>query len=278
MQDQIAICTIAKNEDLYINEWIQYHLQIGINHIYIYDNNDMWTDTMKSLSIIYPQVTVVPIHGYKKLADTGFQSGIYSSFYKLYTYAYEWILFIDVDEFLYVKNGTVNDLLSLPYIINSDIVHINWHYYTDNNLLYYSNEPVMKRFIEVAPDNARYAKKFPENMHCKSLVRCNRPFESIHAHTATYRGAICYHVDGKKSNADIKFEEPSWNVAEIRHYGTKTISEYIDRKCKNTSRISGRTNISPEQRLAWFFNINKHTKSKDKIANDFITKYKSGLI
>ena len=36
----MAICCIAKNENYYINDWVKYHLDLGFDHIYIYDNND----------------------------------------------------------------------------------------------------------------------------------------------------------------------------------------------------------------------------------------------
>ena len=35
-----CICAIAKNEDLYLDEWIQYHLALGFKHIFLYDNHD----------------------------------------------------------------------------------------------------------------------------------------------------------------------------------------------------------------------------------------------
>lgn len=35
---EIAIVAIAKNEGLYLKEWIEYHLLVGIKKIYFYDN------------------------------------------------------------------------------------------------------------------------------------------------------------------------------------------------------------------------------------------------
>lgn len=33
-----ALCCIAKDEDLFLKEWIAYHALIGVEHFYIYDN------------------------------------------------------------------------------------------------------------------------------------------------------------------------------------------------------------------------------------------------
>ena len=36
---KVCLYLIRKNEDLYINEFIYYHKNIGYNHLYLYDNN-----------------------------------------------------------------------------------------------------------------------------------------------------------------------------------------------------------------------------------------------
>lgn len=36
---KVAIVAIARLENDYINEWIGHHLNIGVNHIYVYDNS-----------------------------------------------------------------------------------------------------------------------------------------------------------------------------------------------------------------------------------------------
>lgn len=39
MNDSCALVCIAKDEDLYIDEWIKYHLHIGFDKIYVYRND-----------------------------------------------------------------------------------------------------------------------------------------------------------------------------------------------------------------------------------------------
>ena len=36
---KIALVTMAKDEDLYLQEWIDYHLKLGFDDIFIYQNN-----------------------------------------------------------------------------------------------------------------------------------------------------------------------------------------------------------------------------------------------
>lgn len=38
-----VICALARREHLYINDWVKYHIDLGFDHIYIYDNDDKKT-------------------------------------------------------------------------------------------------------------------------------------------------------------------------------------------------------------------------------------------
>lgn len=35
-----VVCAIAKNEGMYIDEWIAYNIKLGFDNIYVYDNSD----------------------------------------------------------------------------------------------------------------------------------------------------------------------------------------------------------------------------------------------
>ncbi len=57
-----AICAISRNENNYLEEWITYHLHLGFNHIFIYDNNnpdDNSTPQFCSIQSWKEQVTVI---------------------------------------------------------------------------------------------------------------------------------------------------------------------------------------------------------------------------
>ena len=41
---KIALCTMGKNENLYVKEFIEYYIKIGIDHIFIYDDNEQNTE------------------------------------------------------------------------------------------------------------------------------------------------------------------------------------------------------------------------------------------
>ena len=39
--NKVALCAIAKNENLYIREWANWYKRLGVSKIFIYDNNDI---------------------------------------------------------------------------------------------------------------------------------------------------------------------------------------------------------------------------------------------
>ena len=38
---KVAVCAIAKNENLYIREWVEWYKNLGVSKIFLYDNNDL---------------------------------------------------------------------------------------------------------------------------------------------------------------------------------------------------------------------------------------------
>ena len=53
----IAICAIIKDEHRYLKEWLDYHLNIGINQIYLYEDTTSKThsDIVKEYDNVYLQ-------------------------------------------------------------------------------------------------------------------------------------------------------------------------------------------------------------------------------
>jgi hypothetical protein len=55
----ISACLLAKNENDYINEWLQWHINLGVEHFYIYDNESS-TPLVNSINSNYlPYCTII---------------------------------------------------------------------------------------------------------------------------------------------------------------------------------------------------------------------------
>lgn len=210
----IALVCIAKNEDKYIEEWIQYNLYLGFDHIFIYQND--W-----SYNIDSPFITNIPFNG------TGMQENAYNNFLEYYSKGYDWVAFFDVDEFLVLKKH--NDVKSfLKDYSEYNGVAINWYLFGDNNLKEPTNDySVLKRFTK---------RRKVMDKHVKCIVKTN-----LNAKYAIHNFSELSVVDTKKNKVVGAFNKNgSDDVAQINHYFTKTFKEWQDKK--NRGRAPNRKN------------------------------------
>lgn len=109
----VAIVVRALYENIYIQHFINYHLQLGISHIYI-----LFEENQPELNIINPNVTIVT-HSYKGDHTLQHANTLISSV------DYDWVLAIDMDEYLYLNGyDTICEFLdTVPPKINQISFH-----------------------------------------------------------------------------------------------------------------------------------------------------------
>ena len=44
---KVLLCAIVKNENKYINEWLEHYKQLGFSKVILYDNNDINGEQIK---------------------------------------------------------------------------------------------------------------------------------------------------------------------------------------------------------------------------------------
>ena len=232
MRHSVAIVAIARNESQYINEWIEYHAALGFDHFYIYDNS-FGSEERLSKSISEgnkPLVSIIP--AYNKLA---FQKQAYGIAYGKFSPYHDFLLFIDLDEFFTLGiHKTVSDYVDFlngkcPGFQNA---RIHWEIYDDNDVLERDmSVPVHEFFTRLAntSDAIRH------NNTTKSLVRTKIPgvyFPNVHfPKSRSVNTIVTCDSLGREVHPDNQFvHERDVSVAKIRHYVTKTISEYMYQK------------------------------------------------
>ena len=97
----IALHAICKNEDYYIEEWIDYHSRIGIDYFILYDNN---SDTsLKEQLTNYKNVKVI------KWKDSYSATQLRSQKHCIiHNQNFRWIGFLDIDEYVVLLNDSTN--------------------------------------------------------------------------------------------------------------------------------------------------------------------------
>ena len=274
---KVGLCLIGKHENLYAPELVEYYKNLGYNHIFIYDNNDIGDE--KFDDVLYNEinnnfVTIINYRGYKGDNNNNNQQQIsYYDCYKRYSSKYDWLSFFDFDEFLYIKNNkTIQEFLSDKKYKKCINMKLNWLMYTDNDLVYYENKPLKERFTS-------YDANFYRNEHIKSTVRGHlkknywRKMHNPHTSILHY---TCCNALGEVIGYDAYFNTPpNYDIAYIKHYWGKTIEEYClkikrgypDHKVVFTKELLN-------DRFKSFFELNKKTKEKlDYIKKTFNITY-----
>lgn len=250
---KVCICAIAKCENKYINDWVNYHLNSGIDEIHIYDNND------KSYSPVENCIKInsgrVVIH---KIPDAkNFQRGVYTKFYKQNKDRFDWIIFIDIDEFINLNNQypSIKEFLNDKLFYDTNVIRLKWKVFGDGDLITRDiNIPVYKGITKPSDNNIF-------NSQAKCIVRGgldNVIFESVHYPLINDVVPKQKLPNGKITYGKISINEKSNGIC-LNHYMTKTISEFIDQKLSR-----GTDACFPERVIDfdYFWKINNKTADK----------------
>lgn len=155
---KVCICTIGKLENLYIREYLDYYKKLGVDKIYIYDNNEINDESFETVIFDYIKTNFVNIIDYRGFPRP--QNRMMNSCYKMNYLKYDWIIFNDIDEFLYLKNySNIKNFLNEYKFNKCKIIYLNFIFYTDNNNLHFENKTVISRFKERCLSNKKYNKQ-----------------------------------------------------------------------------------------------------------------------
>lgn len=215
-----AICVVMKEEEKYIDEFVDYHSALGFSQIYVYDNSDgydlrQWGYEKSRLAGHNVSVTHYPRQSpqspsYLHCAQRAMREG------------HTWVAFIDGDEFLILKRHS-NVVSFLKRYCKKGAISIHWIVMGTCGREVYSPQPLTKRF--------QYrTSKYP-NEHIKTIVRLEHMnmTKEPHAHypylkegykrvTTSGKPSLDHRAAGGKDDLD---------VALIYHYTYKSYKEYL---------------------------------------------------
>ena len=214
-----AMCLITKDEHEALAEWIEYHKRLGSSKFYIFDHNS----TIPVLNGIQEYVTsgLVEYFYFTNYGNEQAPAQIiaYDHCLKLFGNKHKFIAFIDVDEFIVVKNNT----LKIPDILSDyekySSVALNW-------MMFGSSGHVLKPPGEVL---GNYQKCFKSD-HVKNIVNPSlgaRVSGNPHYFThAPGKFAVSMHNTTVPEHIDESFHD-GYDKMYINHYNTKSLSEFI---------------------------------------------------
>ena len=250
------MCAIGRLENRYAVEWVEHYNALGVDKIFIYDNNrvgdgELFADVLQP----YIETGFIEI-----IYFDGLQKDAYEKCYRDHSDEYDWIGFFDFDEFVEIQDGRdVKDFLTGFEF--ADVVAMNWRTMTDNGLVYYEPKPLKERFTEGTDESLTI------NRHVKSFVRGGIDgisFNDPHCPNAPELTVV--NVHGIRVEQVPIQPQVIHDVAWINHYNTKTAEEWATLKMRRLSPCGDEYNREMKAKnVEYFFSINERTHEKEVI-------------
>ena len=227
----VCLCTIGKKENKYVREYVEHYQRLGVDKIFIYDNNDIINgESFEKVLGDFIKSKYIELINYRGINKA--QKLSMNDCYKKNYLKYNWLIFYDMDEFLYLKNYTnIKNFLNENKFKKCQKIRLNMVYQTDNNLLFYENKTLSERFPNYNKNIKTYI--------VKSILRGNISgikIYQVHYLSKKIKGCngFGYLVNITHSRADII----DLNYYYIKHYAFKSTEEFIN-KIKRGDAVRG---------------------------------------
>ena len=257
---KICMCTIGKEENLYVREFISHYKNYGVDKIFIYDNNEIMGEHFESVIMDFINDGFVEIINFR--GKIGPQLKAYQDCLNKNYNKYNWLIFYDMDEFIYLKDFiNIKPYLNRGNFIDCQTIQLNLLFHTDNDNLFYNNKPLMERFRET---RTKKSETF------KSIIRGNINVRVNNVHNLNNRLISCDSFGN--NNMREKFREIFTNKTDFKfyyidHFCFKSTEEFIN-KINRGSAYVGKALKRKMRKVGWYFNINKISLEKiDLIEN-----------
>lgn len=233
-----CILAIQRYENIKdIEEWIDYHINLGFDHIFLMDNND----EKDALDIKFEYLTIIPYYGQRNDGtDWIWQREAYSEGIEfIKQFDYDWISIIDIDEFITLyKQSHINNFIYEECINKGfDNIELIWQLYNDDNKIYHKDEyngnilNTYNFFFKPDLNFVNTPNKFKSMRGFTKFIGKIKP-ELYYKESAHYPAKELY------DNNTYKWNVCNPNIAVIRHYKYKSLEDFISLKCKQRNYIT----------------------------------------
>lgn len=245
--NSVCIVAIAKDEGEFIEEWLAYHRLLGVDYFFLYDDDP--AIPLKNITSMQDQyVKIIPWHKqHFNLSGRNRQTKAYKHAVANYCKEFEWVLFIDIDEFLVLKN--VDSLKEfLKQFSDVDSISFNWHVFGHNG--YYKNPNGL------IIDSLTRRMKSP-SIHVKSITRPTkiRDIDSAHFCRLT---AHSVRVDANGLRFTDEIYPGKTRIAHINHYQCRSFLNWMQRSRRGCVTIDSETDIMEDN----FWRVNSEACMK----------------
>ena len=261
-----CIIAKAKFENLYIREFVEYYINLGVEKFYFGDDNPEFVENLSDVLDDYIKKGIVDVEFiyHRNIPHHDFCEYTFKAVHS----RCKWILIFDVDEYLEFvdKNMTLKSYLEMPEFDKCDVIRIHWMTFDDNNLLYYENKPLKERFTHALPDNVL-------NIYHKSIVRGKDYGVDMFSKEKTAHQPSplvteqCGAIGNIEKPGDGIMRPAQFKYCHLRHHTYKTAEEFAIKMLRG-SHPNVKYNYN--EIMEYFFKVNEVTEEKLKIIENIV--------
>jgi SAM-dependent methyltransferase/thiol-disulfide isomerase/thioredoxin len=258
---RLSVCAYCKDETPYLEEWLNFHRCVGVEHFYIYDNLSKIpvTETLEKY-INAGFVDVIDFPG------PGRQLPAHQHYIDNFKTQSEWCAFIDIDEFI-VPKSTDNIKNILKDYQRYGALCVPWVKFSSNGHLQKPFGLVMENYTLSMIDTV-----VKVIGHMPHIIKAGGNI--INAHMFTYQNGF-YAVDEQHKRVILDHARTTNNKIQINHYLFRSKQEFEEKLKKSQICIAdGETTTATARSINELHEANANYKRTDKSIFRFIEKTK----
>lgn len=222
-----CVLATARNEGIYLLEWVAWHRMIGFDHIFLCSNNN--TDGSNELLGTLARHGIITWIDTNPESPTRIQAKSYSAALACTPQMldYRWTLVADLDEFLaldWKHYRHIGPFFDLQEARGADAIAFSWVMMTPDSQLQHRDIPMVSRFQRREP---------PENVLVKTAFQTRlAPFSHAHHPQWAYQHSFrTFDTRGKLLHTEQSGHQAIGQLSEknawIGHYFHKSLEEYV---------------------------------------------------
>ncbi|KAL6745533.1 hypothetical protein V8C86DRAFT_2975436 [Haematococcus lacustris] len=235
-QQYSAICVVAKDENMYVREWLTYHRCLGVDKVYLYDHNSTLPlrqgieDLIASGYVQYIPYTgshVRYTHGFSsdlQRFQTTIQGQVYKDCLARFSGRHTFMGFIDVDEFVAFHEPGLIDINSLLRRYEAyGGLSLYWVLLGSSGHLQPPAAGVVPSYRQCLP------RRHKANTQFKTFVNTAFSPTMYSPHRASFAASVAtaYLVDeNMRRIAKGRNKNSTHGVAAVYHYATKSWADF----------------------------------------------------
>jgi Glycosyltransferase family 92 len=246
---ELAIAAIVRDEQPFMDEWLLYHRFLGADHFFLYDDNQ--EPGMEAFLAPHREYTTVirwhNVHHQFPSKRGDRQTGAYLHCLANFLLEYQWVAFIDIDEFIVLnKHQNIKDFIDS--FSDAQSISLNWHRFGHNG---HYDDPKL-----VTAELTR--RKLEPATLGKCITRCDAIDDIVSVHQCKLRNDSKI-VDANGRPYEKALYPGKTDTACLNHYMCRSFTRWMGRPTRGDAHV-----VPSLPRDAWRF-------SKEECLRKFVT-------